>query len=500
MTTQMPHNEALEAALLCSCIMASNNMYNAVQLTNEDSFYTPKHQTIWQALEDMHNNKEVIEVVALTQHLTATGNLEQAGGMLGIMDLTAGKFSLDVNTYVKQLHELRTRRIALKTAYDMVMMVNSEGNIFEALEKVKDTLVNSLSPTAPNVSSIDDIQLEELRRLEKHKGNFQEVVGVPSGLMNFDYRTGGYDKGCLCIIGGRPGMGKTTFVLNIANNAVNKFGKTGIFFSLEMSKARIARSMMAQSAGKSARDLQKNKVTDQDLKILWSKFDKKATTKGKLYIDDTAGASLTYILSEATKAKKKHDIDFVVIDYLQLIRATAATKVLELEKISNELTILSKNLDIPVIALVQLNRSVETRGGDKRPMLSDIKGSGAIEQDAAIISFLYRPEYYNIDQDADGNSTEGITEIITAKNRHGATGTDLMKLNKSLGVFEELTDTGDTISLDAYDMNMVQMQKYEPEKDKAFFDDLSSDPKDDPILSEALKKLDNDYITEDLPF
>jgi len=322
-------------------------------------------------------------------------------------------------------------------------------------------MFNVLQPDVSKTQEAYDAINSTLDYIGDNLGKYQEVTGIPTGLMNIDKRTGGFSEGHLIIIGGRPSMGKTTFVINAAWNAYKHFGHSGMFFSCEMSTKEITRLIIAKETGISAQDLKRNKISSIQMHDIRRVFDTKESDSVFL-IDDTANAQITHILAEATKAKLKHDIKFIVIDYLQLIKAAGhRNRYSEVSAISKELKALARNLEIPVIALAQLSRGVESRGGDKRPMLSDLKESGDIEQDADSVGFLYRPEYYGIMEDERGNSTEGITELIWRKNRHGEIGVDLLKMEKKFSNFVEFDDrTGFTTSVEDYDMNLVKLQDY----------------------------------------
>ena len=213
---------------------------------------------------------------------------------------------------------------------------------------------------------------------------------------------------------------------------------------------------MATESGIPASDIKKNRVSKVQLECMFDTF--RNQHKGVFLIDDTPNPALTHILAEATKAKMQHDIDFVIIDYIQLIKASGASRHLEVGRISRELKALARNLNIPVIALAQLSRAVENRPS-KKPQLSDLKESGDIEQDADVVSFLYRPEYYGIENDEDGNSLEGITYLITKKNRHGEIGTDLLYMNKKTSSFEMYDLVGqEAIPVERYNRKLIEMQ------------------------------------------
>ena len=459
-TQQMPHSTEVEAALISSLLTVPNSIYNCLQLLNEDCFYETKHRLIWNEIVQMHKECTPIDVVSVFERIRDKKHLEQIGGLDTLVNITKQNFAYDVTGHAKILYQKHMRRNAIKQAHGLIRdSYNDSNDIFAVLNNSKSKLFDCLTPSISRTESANEAIMSSLREISENLGKFQEVKGVPTGFMNIDKRTGGFGGGHFIVIGGRPSMGKTTFVLNAAWNAFRYFDQSGMFFSCEMSKKEVVRLILAKETGVPAADIRKNKVTKEQLEHMYVMAGLLQSDKKKFLIDDTPNAQISHILAEATKAKQKHDIKFVVVDYLQLIKCNSKSRRHEqVSEISRELKALARNLEIPVIALAQLSRGVENRD-DKRPKLSDLKESGDIEQDADAVGFLYRPEYYGITEDEQGNSLVGVTEMIWRKNRHGEIGIDYLLMEKAKSEFSEFDCvTGHSIPVESYDMNLVQMQ------------------------------------------
>ena len=263
--------------------------------------------------------------------------------------------------------------------------------------------------------------IKEIENIRNQEGG---IIGVPSGFHEIDRVTGGWQKSDLIIVAARPAMGKTSFTLSLARNAAVLAKKPVAFFSLEMSKLQLVNRLISAETELESDKLRKGTLKPFEWTQLMTKVDQ--LTEAPIFIDDTPGLNIFELRAKCRRLKSKHDIQLIVIDYLQLMSGTntegkGSNREQEISMISRSLKSIAKELDVPVIALSQLSRAVETRGGDKRPQLSDLRESGAIEQDADMVIFLYRPEYYQIMQDAEGNSLQGIAEIMIAKHRNGAT-------------------------------------------------------------------------------
>ena len=345
----------------------------------------------------------------------------------------------------------------MKEAYE------ETSDVFDVLDKAEQNLFNitqgNLRRSYEDMGSLVAQALEQLQLLKGHEDG---VVGVPSGLTNLDRITSGWQKSDLIIVAARPAMGKTAFTLSIARNAAVEFGKAVAFFSLEMSAVQLVNRLISAETSIAADKLKKGTLEDYEWTQLSERVERLA--EAKIFIDDTPAINIFELRAKCRRLKMQHDIQLIVVDYLQLMSGSTGEKTRvsgnreqEISMISRSLKSIAKELNIPVIALSQLSRAVETRGGDKRPMLSDLRESGSIEQDADMVIFLYRPEYYGFDQDDDGNSSRGVAEIIIAKHRNGATDTAKVKfiaqnakftdLDNNLGGFgSELNPIGDIIT------------------------------------------------------
>ncbi len=462
MNKEFPQAPEVEASIISSLLTVPNSIYNCLQLLNEDCFYNTKYRLLWSEIVQMHKEGEKIDVVSIYERIKDKKHLEQIGGLDHLIHITTKYFTADISGHAKILYQKYMRRNAICQAHKLMRDSYNEANdIFSVLNYSKAKLFDCLSPSVSRTVSASDAILENLREIEDNMGKFQEVKGIPTGFMNIDKRTGGFGGGHFVVIGGRPSMGKTTFVLNAAWNAFRFFGHSGMFFSCEMSKKEVVRLIMAKESGISAKRLRQNKISEIEAEELHRITNEIKKLDGEFLIDDTPNANITHILAEATKAKQKHDIKFVVVDYLQLVKVNSRTRRHEqVSEISRELKALARNLDIPVIALAQLSRGVENRE-DKRPKLADLKESGDIEQDADAVGFLYRPEYYGIEEDDQGNSLKGVTEMVWRKNRHGEIGIDCLYMEKEKSEFSEFdTMTGDSIPVESYDMALTKMQDF----------------------------------------
>ncbi|HMR43434.1 MAG TPA: replicative DNA helicase, partial [Saprospiraceae bacterium] len=293
-----------------------------------------------------------------------------------------------------------------------------------------------------NGKNMGSLASQLIKRLEEWKTRPDGLTGVPSGFTELDRLTSGWQKSDLIVLAARPGMGKTSFVLTLAKNAALDFGKGVVVFSLEMSSVQLVQRLVSMEAEVSSSKLRNGKLEAYE----WQQINQaiERMSDAPIYIDDTAGINIFELRAKCRRLKKQHDIQLVIIDYLQLMSGGQdnhrGNREQEISSISRALKGLAKELGVPVIALSQLSHQVEVRGGSKRPQLSDLRESGAIEQDADIVSFIYRPEYYQIDEDENGNSLKGIAEIIVAKHRNGALDTVKLKFKNEFAKFSDLED------------------------------------------------------------
>jgi len=425
-----PHATDLEEAVLGAMLQEAAGLTTGLSMLRgrEEVFYQPKHRVIFRAIVDLHNAGLAVDLRSVTHKLLQMGTVEQAGGTAAVAELTFKiQSSANLFTHCLLLLEYYTKREVASVARLLLAKAYEETQDTFALLSSAQTSLNSLH---------DTLQLKRPRSVgELYHGVVDEIVhatqqsggltGVPSGLTLLDKLTGGWQKSDLIIIAARPGMGKTSLMLANGRFAAGA-GYPGAIFSLEMSSPQLVRKMIATEAGYTTSQLQRGKLSGGREEAEHIRQKAAALAEVGLYIDDTPGLSIGELRAKATKLKAEHGITWLAVDYLQLMRGDnpkGGNREQEISSISRGLKMLAKELDIPVIALAQLSRSVETRGGDKRPMPSDLRESGAIEQDADMILFPFRPEYYGIDEDAFGGPTKDTTELIVAKHRNGSTAT-----------------------------------------------------------------------------
>jgi replicative DNA helicase len=323
----------------------------------------------------------------------------------------------------------------IKSSYDETK------DVFEVLNEAENGLFKITEGNLKkSYTSVKDAVHEAIEEITIASQNKDGVSGVPSGFTELDRLTSGWQKSDMIVLAARPGMGKTAFVLSMARNTAVEYGQGVAVFSLEMSSVQLTKRLMAMETGLSSEKLKKGFTEQKDWDQLHENIGKLADAP--IFIDDTPALSIFELRAKCRRLKSQHDIQLVIIDYLQLMTAgiKSGNREQEISMISRSIKEIAKELNVPIIALSQLSRSVETRGGDKRPMLSDLRESGAIEQDADMVCFIYRPEYYGLVEDENGMPTEGVGEIIVAKHRNGSLDTVKLKFVKHLTRFVDLNE------------------------------------------------------------
>lgn len=418
-----PQAIEVEEAVLAALITDRNAIVEVSGILTKEVFYKEKHGKIYDAILEIYSNGDPIDPLTISQKLKSKGELELVGGNLALMEICDKVSSgMNVEAHSKILQEKFLKRNLL----DTVSRIHKK--CFDDTEDVFD-LLNELSNDILTINISETGDAEEIRSVAKEvmedAANSMTlpsgINGVESGLTDVDKITGGWQNSDLIIIAARPAMGKTAFVLTCARNAAVRFKKGVGIFSLEMSKKQLVQRLIVGEAdvhGLSTSKFKKGRISEEEYHIISKKINQ--LIDSKIFIDDTAGMSILQLRSKAKKLKLKHGIQLIIVDYLQLMQGSGkGNREQEISEISRGLKMLAKELDIPVIALSQLSRAVEARGGDKRPMLSDLRESGSIEQDADLVAFLYRPEYYNINEDEMGNLLKGVAELIVSKHRSG---------------------------------------------------------------------------------
>ena len=416
-----PHDIEAEQAVIGSMLTDKDAVVSAIEVLKEDDFYRDDNKAIYSAILNLYNRAEPIDIITVKAELEAMGKFEQVGGLEYLAELPE-KVPTTANSmkYIKIVEEKSTLRNLIKTANEIIELgYDPTEDVDDIMEGVEKKIFNIMqNKNQKGYAAMKDILVDSFTQLEELYNRKQHITGVPSGFTDLDYRTAGFHGSDLILIAARPAMGKSAFALNIATNAAVKAKVPVAIFSLEMSKEQMVNRILCSEAMVDSNKVRTGKLEEDD----WTKLAEAIgpLSEAEIYIDDTPGISVMEIRAKCRKLKLEKNIGMVVIDYLQLVQGSNkrnGSREQEISEISRSLKILAKELNVPVIALSQLSRAVEQRP-DHRPMLSDLRESGAIEQDADIVMFLYRDDYYNEDSDK-----KGIAEVIIAKHRGGSTGT-----------------------------------------------------------------------------
>ena len=416
-----PNDVEAEQAVIGSMLTDKEAVSAAIEVLKPEDFYREDNRIIFGAILSLYGRSEPIDIITLKSELSSMGKFEAVGGLEYIAELPDKvPTTANVEQYIKIVEEKSVLRNLIKTAneiitlgYDQTQEVDSiidgaEKKIFEVMQK----------KNQKGYTPIKDILVETFTELEQLYNQKQRITGIPTGFSDLDFRTSGLHNSDLILVAARPAMGKSAFALNIATNAAVRAKVPVAIFSLEMSKEQMTSRILCSEAMVDSNKVRTGKIDDEE----WGKL---AAASGELseaniYIDDTPGISIMEIRAKCRKMKIEKNIGLVVIDYLQLVQGSGkrgSSREQEIAEISRSLKILAKEINVPVIALSQLSRAPEQRP-DHRPMLSDLRESGSIEQDADIVMFLYRDDYYNEDSEK-----KNIAEVILAKHRAGSTGT-----------------------------------------------------------------------------
>ncbi len=416
-----PHDIEAEQAVIGSMLTDKDAVVSAIEVLKEDDFYRDDNKAIYSAILNLYNRAEPIDIITVKAELETMGKFEQIGGLEYLAELPE-KVPTTANSmkYIKIVEEKSTLRNLIKTANEIIELgYDPTEDVDDIMEGAEKKIFNIMqNKNQKGYSAMKDILVDSFTQLEELYNRKQHITGVPSGFTDLDYRTAGFHGSDLILIAARPAMGKSAFALNIATNAAVKAKVPVAIFSLEMSKEQMVNRILCSEAMVDSNKVRTGKLEEDD----WTKLAEAIgpLSEAEIYIDDTPGISVMEIRAKCRKLKLEKNIGMVVIDYLQLVQGSNkrnGSREQEISEISRSLKILAKELNVPVIALSQLSRAVEQRP-DHRPMLSDLRESGAIEQDADIVMFLYRDDYYNEDSDK-----KGIAEVIIAKHRGGSTGT-----------------------------------------------------------------------------
>ena len=443
MDRTLPHNLEAEKCVL-GAILINNHAFNqAAEVIDAEDFFRDAHRRIFEKMVALTDRSEPVDLVTLKDELVRTNELEEVGGPAYISALTDGvPRSANVEYYAKIVKEKSTLRRLIQSATEVLgRAYDAEEDADELLDQAERSIFqiaeHRLRAGFVSLSELVDSGYQLIEQLQQHKGL---VTGVPSGFTDLDEMTSGFQKSDLVIVAARPSMGKTSFVLNVALNAALAAGKTVGVFSLEMAKEQLFLRMLTSEARVDAHRFRGGFLGERDYARLVDAFGK--LHDAKVFIDDSPGVGILEMRAKSRRLKLEHGLDMIVIDYLQLMqgRGRFENRQQELAAISRALKILAKELDVPILALSQLSRAPEARG-DHRPQLSDLRESGALEQDADVVLFIFREEMYGQEGERKPE-IEGVAEIIVGKQRNGPTGTVRLAFLKQYTRFENLAAGG----------------------------------------------------------
>ncbi|MCL2074284.1 MAG: replicative DNA helicase [Marinilabiliaceae bacterium] len=446
-----PQDTDLEEVILGAMLLEKDSFAIVSELLKPECFYREAHQIIFQAAYNLFLKENPIDIMTVTEEIRRLGKLEEVGGAFYIAQLTnrvAAAANIEYHSRIIYQKYLQREIIVLSTnfqtkAYDETIDVD------DLLEEAENSLFQlSQGTLKKDVLHIAPILADTIEKIKLAKQRTDGLSGVPSGYMDIDKVTSGWQDSDLIIIAARPAMGKTAFVLTMARNIAVEYKQPVAFFSLEMSNIQLVNRLIISETELDSDKIKTGNLSTSEWEHLHSKI--RNLEEAPIYVDDTPGLSIFELRAKCRRLKKLHDIKVVIVDYLQLMHASGmkpSNRQEEVSMISRSLKGLAKELNIPIIALSQLNRGVEGRSGDKqRPHLSDLRESGAIEQDADMVLLIHRPEYYKVLTDTDGNSTVGLAEINIAKNRNGATGERKLRFRPELVRFEDYFENTDNFN------------------------------------------------------
>lgn len=438
-----PQARALEEAVLGALMLDKDAVATVVDILSPDAFYEERHKKIYRAISKLFEESNPIDLLTTTEQLKKQGDLDAIGGPFYLVELTNRIASAaNVEYHARIIAQKFIQRELIRVSTETINLAYEDTtDVFELLDKSEQNLFSiterSMSRGVMSMGTLVNMALEQI---ENQSGKQDGLTGVPSGFTALDRLTSGWQPSDLIILAARPGMGKTSLTLAITRNAALDFNKPVAFFSLEMSSVQLVNRLISLETEISSEKLRKGQLEEYEWQQLHVGISR--LSEVPIFLDDTPSLSVFELRAKCRRLKMQHDIQLIIIDYLQLMTAGGDSKggnrEQEIATISRSLKALAKELNVPVIALAQLSRAVEVRGGSKRPQLSDLRESGSIEQDADIVGFIYRPEYYGIVEDEDGNNLKGVGEVIIAKHRNGALDSVRLKWDGQYAKFSNL--------------------------------------------------------------
>lgn len=414
-----PNDVQAEQAVLGLMLVDKDAVLTVIEMLKPSDFYKPEHEEIYAAILDLYEASKAIDLLTLKEQLRLRGKYDIINGFEYLVSLTSPMYSVaNVEYYAEIVREKSTLRKLIKSANIISQeSYDAKEDAITITEKAEKEIFNIIQHKENSYALIKDVLVDTFDNLEKLASQEEGIIGIPSGFADLDSKTLGFLPGQLVIVAARPAMGKSAFALNILTNAAIKSNKSVVYFSLEMGKEELVNRILSAEAMVDSSKIRSGKLEDED----WISLTNASGTlsEAKIILDDSAGFSPIELRARCRKLKMEYDIGLVVIDYLQLMDASKnnASRQADISEISRSLKVLAREIGVPIIALSQLSRAPEQRP-DHRPMLSDLRESGSIEQDADMVMFLYRDDYYNEDSEK-----KNIAEVILAKHRSGSTGT-----------------------------------------------------------------------------
>lgn len=436
-----PQATDLEEAVLGAMMLESHAVNAAIDIVSKDSFYRDAHQRIFSAIHHLFEKSEPIDILTVTAELKDRGELDIVGGPYYISQLTNRVASAaNVEFHARIISQKFIMRELIRISSDTIRDAYDETkDVFDLLDNAESQLYDiTKGNIRKSYESMSGLIQKAMDHIDKVKDMEDGVSGVPTGFTELDKITSGFQRSDMIVIAARPGMGKTAFVLSLARNVAVDHKRPVAVFSLEMSSEQLVTRLIASESEITSEKLRRGDLAEHEYQQIHSRINK--LSEAPLFIDDTPALTIFELRAKCRRLKAQYNVELIIIDYLQLMSAGGDNKgnrEQEISNISRSIKSIAKELDVPIIALSQLSRAVETRGGDKRPILSDLRESGAIEQDADMVSFIYRPEYYGIEED-EGGPTQGVGEIIIAKHRNGALANVRLRFIPTLAKFANL--------------------------------------------------------------
>lgn len=445
-----PHDTDLEEVVLGALMLEKDAYMTVADFLTPDAFYDPRHAKIYDAISTLGFNQRPIDMITVTEQLRANGTLDEVGGAVRIVELTSRVYSAaNVEYHAKIVSQKFLARRLISFASKISTDAFDESNDVDDLLQEAEGQLFEISQThlKREVTQIDPVLNLALEQIQTAANTTTGLSGLKTGYDDLDRMTSGWQNSDLIIIAARPAMGKTAFVLSMAKNMAIDYNIPVAIFTLEMANVQLVKRLISNVANLEGEKIKSGQLSDEE----WDRLNTRiaGVYSAPLYLDETPGLSITELRTKARRLVREHGVKLIMIDYLQLMNATGlklGSREQEVSTISRSLKALAKELNIPIIALSQLNRSTETRE-DKRPVLSDLRESGAIEQDADIVCFIHRPEYYTkSSEDANGNDIRGLAELIVAKHRSGAVGDVKLRFVSRYARFENWNENADMIN------------------------------------------------------